>query len=344
MLSCTLCESVAQGTRFAKEHVPNETIVIGAGLSKAFGLPLADELLPMLAEWHSARSVDRLDLIYDFLEFFYPLFDRSTNMHFPPAEDVLGMLDTAAAYAEIRGRSRGYRWRKGRVSDTSRRFNRLLGEFLWSYQEPYAKGADSTLSALRAFVRTRGNNIVYVTFNYDLLLETALSLEGMPYTYTLDQTQRRIVVLKPHGSVNWFVKHEGKVPRGYMKWIHLGTNIAVCETLDPRQLKFSKTKWKDAAIIAPTPNKQIEIEELKRIWTSFSSSITAAAKLTIIGYSLPSADRLARLVLHRAGPRHSRSKKIFIVNPDDVEQTYRQAISPDCIFIKARFQDWVTCA
>ena len=71
MISSTLQESAQPGTRYSKDNVPVETIVIGAGLSKNFGLPLANELLPKMFDWHaSEKDPNKLDLVYEFLDFF----------------------------------------------------------------------------------------------------------------------------------------------------------------------------------------------------------------------------------------------------------------------------------
>ena len=94
-------------------------------------------------------------------------------------------------------------------------------------------------------------------------------------------------------------------------------------------------------IIPPTPTKQIENEDLKRIWAAFSSAVHTTRRLEIIGYSLPAADRLARLVLRKAGPPHSQRRLITVVNPGKVKKVYRDAISATCKFASLCFNDWV---
>lgn len=278
----------------------------------------------------------KLDIIFDFLEDFYPTFDQNGTWY-PLAEDVLGMLETAGAYIQLRSRGRGFRWRPGRVEAFRTRFIRLLTEYLWSFQDDL--NTDS-LSKLRDFVRKNGTNVVYITFNYDILLETALSLEGIPYSYSLSLFPNYVIILKPHGSINWFKAKDVRKNSLKGSWQKLGPNIAVITSLKKDGLRFRK--WKESVLVPPTPNKQIEMHELKKIWTSFSSAIHTTNKLLIAGYSLPDADRLARLVIRRAGPRYGNCKEILVINPSKVENIYKKCVSPLCKWIPMRFENWVT--
>ena len=331
------------------KHSVRKVIVLGAGTSKSFGLPLADKLLQDMIAWHRARGNNsQLERIFKFLEYFYPAFRRNRSW-FPPAEDVLAMMEVALEYYKIRSPiSRGNFWRDDEVRNRRSTFLRLLCEYLWSFQE---KIQLKEFSLFREFVRANGTKVIYITFNYDLLLESALSAEQIPFSYTLQFNSDEVAVLKPHGSINWFKK--GTKLRDDVEVFDLGTHvdqrgmeesnpddcIQVCLTLDPKLLGFRK--WKEPVIIPPTPMKQVENPDLKRIWASFSSAIHATPRLEIIGYSLPAADRLARLVLRKAGPPHHHNRRIMVVNPGRVKKIYRDAIWKGCKFQRIKFHEWV---
>jgi len=323
-------------TCYRKGSTPLETIVIGAGLSKAFGLPLAADLLPQMLGWHINRgNGHKVEPIIEFLKFFYPAFVDIAGWC-PSAEDVMGMFDSAEEYSNLRAGAPGFRWREGKMAQLRMRFNSLMGQYLWAFQ---ACMNDDTLAPLRKFVRNRGTRTAYVTFNYDLLLETALSQEAIPYSYRLDPSGQIVTLLKPHGSINWFLRSPGKMFAG-KGWSTFGPNISVFDGLDPGLLPFGQRSWRQAALIAPTPHKQIAFAEMKRVWTSFSSAVHSSPTLLSIGYSMPEADRLARLVLNRASPKHGR-RRITVVNPADVRAQYCQCISPDCIFVRKTFEQFV---
>ena len=234
----------------------------------------------------------------------------------------MGMFDAAEEYSRLRGEhSRGFRWRGGRIAQLRICFNKLLAQYLWSFQTDIQASGYAVLDPLRRYVHSKGPRVTYVTFNYDLLLETALSLEGIQYSYRLDNTSKITTLLKPHGSINWFLRTSGKVFNMPI-WAEFGPNISIFSGLDPALLPFRGDVWKQVMLIAPTPHKEFSLIEMKKTWTSFSSSVHAAPVLTVIGYSLPDADRVARLVLNRAGPKHSLNRQITVVNPADVKAAF----------------------
>ena len=318
------------GTRFVKGHTPKNVFVFGAGLSVPAGLPPASALLKRALSWNASHGLNT-KLIDDFCEHFYPGLVRSRG-EIPDVEDMLGMMDAAQEYAGVRGGGRGYRWRSGFVSDARRQLIRLVGEYLWSFQ------TDATFartSHIRSIVRNHPKNTVFVTFNYDLLLETALTQEGIEFSYAIDKKlNSRNVVIKPHGSINWSEPSEYD---RFKKWqssecVNFLNRIFVFDQIFPTFL--NKRINPSYIMIAPTPHKQIESEFLKRQWTSFSSSVHSARNIFIVGYSLPSADRLARIVLRRGGPHHDSSKRITIIDPGDLEQHYKNNISPRIKYVR----------
>jgi len=186
------------GTRFAKGNSPKHVFVFGAGLSMPAGLPPANALLKRAISW-KASTPNRISttLIDVFCDYFYPGLNRSRG-EFPDAEDMLGMMDAAQEYDGVRGRGRGYRWRTGYISDTRRQLVRLICEFLWSFQ---SEVTFDKIGYIRNLVREYRSNTIFVSFNYDLLLEVALTYEEIEFSYAIDRNESsRNVVLKPHGS------------------------------------------------------------------------------------------------------------------------------------------------
>ena len=321
------------GTRFAKGHSPRHVFVFGAGLSVPAGVPSAVHLLKRALLWNAdGRKLINTNLIDSFCDYFYPSLDNAKN-EYPEAEDMLGLMDAAQEYDSIRGRGRGYKWRTGYLLDARRQLVRLIGEFLWSFQ---SETTFKRIQFLRNIVRNHPSHTVFVTFNYDLLLESALTLEGIGFSYAIDKTNSsRNVILKPHGSINWFdpAQHRNAKKWQHEQCIHFLNRIWVFAKGTPTFL--SDRINRPYILIAPTPHKQIEQEFLKRQWTSFSSSIHSCPHLTIVGYSLPAADRLARIVLRRAGSPHNANRRVTVVdiNPELADR-YRKTVSPRINFIE----------
>lgn len=317
------------GTRLSKGHGLEHVVIFGAGVSRSCDIPLAKNLLEEIVKFVDPRSID---IVMDFLEYVYPRFKRG-EVWCPLAEDVLGMLDIAESYCSIRGRSRGYRWREGAIKQVRDRFLRSLGNYLWSFQQVQM----DEYHPLRRFVRLLSKQVVYITFNYDLTLETALSLENIPYSYGIPYPASGVSIIKPHGSINWFYKTQNFPGQESSSWFDLGSTI-VCYSL----LQLTRG-WAERppAIIPPSPVKKIEAFEIKRMWTSFSSVTHSTNSLAIVGYSLPPADRLSRLILRRS-VLVPKQRTIHVVDPNSaIEKVYRENLCDTFQFLSRKFENWV---
>jgi hypothetical protein len=189
-------------------------------------------------------------------------------------------------------------------------------------------------------VRAHSDKTVYVTFNYDLSLETAFSLEKIPYSYGLPIPQNGVAVLKPHGSINWFMRTKAFPTLSSGNWFRLGEQTVCFTALHYSELRFRQPR--PPLIVPPSPVKQIMLHELKKLWTAFSSVVHSAPTILIIGYSLSEVDRLSRFILRRAcRPIYCR-RRIIVVNKDDLRDIYRFVISPKCEFVLKRFEDWIS--
>jgi hypothetical protein len=142
------------------------------------------------------------------------------------------------------------------------------------------------------------------------------------------------VVLKPHGSINWFEPADHLNAKKWQreKCIEFLRRIWVFPEAFP--VFLSEGINPPYILVEPTPHKQIEAEFLKRQWTSFSSSVHSAPSVTIVGYSLPAADRLSRIVLRRGGSPHNVNRRITVIDPDDrLAAHYENLVSSRVNFI-----------
>jgi hypothetical protein len=328
----TLRSSARQYTAPRKNHNTRLLIVIGAGLSKSYGFPLSRELLRESLDFHEhCYGSRKLAQLNSFLDYFYP--SRNLPGHDQlDFEDVLGMIDSVEDYSKLRSSTLpGLMWRPADMQAVRHRLTRCVTDYLWSKQQ---NAINDGLSKLRELVRTVGLSVVYVTFNYDLLLETALSLENVPYTYTHSRVSTVVSVLKPHGSINWYANSISTNAPASLSWIRLGQNVSVSTNI-------KAAEWcsrHPAVIVAPTPNKKYDVPEIQKTWTSFSSATTSSPRLLVIGYSMPGVDRLARFVLRKAGPGHA-CQGIRVVLPGPIDDTYKACVSPGTEHVRSKFED-----
>jgi hypothetical protein len=315
-------------SKVPKESRFDRVIVCGAGLSKAFGLPIATELLPECLS-HSKRIGLKTNVVEELVAAFYPSAD-------PDIEDLLGMAEAAKHYGSLRSsKLRGNRWRPAKVDQAVYQLRRSISAYFWHFQ---AAGLESKIAPLTTFVKTLGaKGTAYVTFNYDLLLESALGFAGIPFSYHLPAPSGGVVVLKPHGSVNWYDSMPSRIPV-----VKMGVGSATMFVAGDIFSNAGIVGNPAGFIVPPSPQKSIEVEFLRKIWTSFSSLVTNTRALSIIGYSMPYADRLARLVLRRAGGQFSNTKMVSVINKDSsARDHYRRLIDPRIEFAGLYFEELV---
>jgi hypothetical protein len=136
----------------------------------------------------------------------------------------------------------------------------------------------------------------FVSLNYDLVLESALTRSGVPWFYPHVPTQvpcdkDSAPVLKPHGSLNWrFVGNEDPV------------EIDTDYSLQPVAHWCEKTdRFQEALIVPPTQRKQIinapkgqqsvTRQLFGEIVPSTADVLAEAGRVVIIGYSFPTTDQ-----------------------------------------------------
>jgi hypothetical protein len=179
-----------------------------------------------------------------------------------------------------------------------------------------------------------------LTFNYDVLLERALDAIGKPYRLfpnryksvskydaIIDDSKQEVIVLKLHGSIDWFDRES------YTEWEQQNRlqgllngpdhpvfctkdNLNIKKLLDgPRhindpliqmyrvgnikalyrkQLLFMATPW----MLAPSTIKILYANKLKNFWYGLGDAGVLNFGMAIIGYSLPFQDEYARQAVY----------------------------------------------
>jgi hypothetical protein len=191
----------------------------------------------------------------------------------------------------------------------------------------------------RKFVRRLDYSDLIFTFNYDTLLEAALEAEDIPYRLfpdrfsdvgwgynTVDNSKDEVVVLKIHGSIDWFdravydrhVSIAQECPTPYkVKHPVFGKDRIVESTPltdgprsknDPlaqiyrvRDLRplLNRGFWKCCPLIlAPSQTKLLYAQPLREFWWGLERAGGFNLSLGVVGYSLPPYDAYARQVLY----------------------------------------------
>jgi len=150
---------------------------------------------------------------------------------------------------------------------------------------------------------------VFITFNYDEVLEYFLRLMGYPIDYKVgllkpfglaqSPTPEPIPVLKLHGSVNWYLKKVKKEDK-----------IKIADSYDDIRGNEEKIPY----LLPPTWKKNDA--KINRIWATAIRHISEASRIFIIGYSIPQTDLHFKYLLAAGLAGNIGLKEIVFINPD----------------------------
>lgn len=236
------------------------------------------------------------------------------------------------------------------------------------------RAAEIAVDGLRDFIRSKCNadsrgvydalvawlqpDDAIVSFNWDVLIELAFRRAQIDFTYLSNEhSQGATVVLKPHGSVNWYalLDREGLQ-------IDLAANVDVLgrnlhsymlylrDPLGDRNLGKSSPSATRAlasvpAIVPPYSAKLLDVggrtadswvdqgheSIMSAIWLEFHDLVLQADELVVLGYSLPGTDAASIETLKCFAGSGARSKKtVSVVDRNSaVLERYRTLVHPD---------------
>ncbi len=141
-----------------------------------------------------------------------------------------------------------------------------------------------------------------ISFNYDLVLEREMSvLQVIPdyhcgnsadyYKDAFAHSERRVSLLKLHGSVNWVTCV--KCRRLYF----LGPEAIRVASLGDYACPNCRQFCLSMLIVPPTWNKGIEENFIRSVWSKALEELTSAGRLFIVGYSFPETDQFFKYML-----------------------------------------------
>lgn len=312
--------------------------VLGAGFSRAAGLPLATELWDEVCDrglGMTGRASKFKNDLDDFIEFKSRCDREALTYETINFEEFLGFLDIEH-FLGLRGSET---WsdhgNEGQIVVKT-----LIGQIL-SELTPHK---DQIPQLYIDFVRRLRPGDTIITFNYDILLERALEQAGVRYRLFRDRYKnvRRhsaeidldidladVVVLKMHGSIDWFDKLpflnrieqsradglSGFVPSDSIFNPDIPntlTKVVEGPRFDDDPLRemyrlfdierfYADPPWflQVPVLISPSTSKVVYAHQVGDFWRGLRYEGAGSCRLVIIGYSLPRHDDYARQVVYR---------------------------------------------
>ena len=301
--------------------------ILGAGFSKPAGMPLGNELfkevLKRVKDTTLYENILKKDIEH-FLEYYNKLNDLSINEDEINFEQFISYLDIEH-YLALRGSDS---WSsEGNKSQIVIR--NLIAKTLFEKMSSMDK---KDFALYESFVEKLDPEDIIITFNYDTIIEECLERKNKPYRLFLDRlssvghhegiidsTSEEVILLKMHGSIDWFDIEKYDMSYNYFKqeeYFQLPKHTIFSNQHIFRPMKiingpysedsllnriygvknlgkyFEKSNFvtESPLILSPSFNKIVYLNLLKEFWYSFYSAGPLNQKVVIVGFSLPKHD------------------------------------------------------
>lgn len=314
-------------------HPGFRVFVLGAGFSRLAGLPLASQLFPMVKAAIERRHGRDTKFQRDLKA--YIRYKRIAD-HEEISEDAID-LEALLSYLDIEHflELRGSDTWSVEGNESQLMIRAAIGEVIASHTPP----AHKLPAPYYRFAENLSVHDWILTFNYDLVVERALEQIGKPYRLfpqrfasiekrmnVVASERQEVVLLKMHGSVDWFHDKQFRELRASLGPRKLDGSVvhAVFDfpnryeiapltdgprpADDPLQYLYKvrnadhfyrQSRSLEAPfILSPSHVKFIYAESLLSFWRGMGESGGGNLGVNVVGFSLPAHDEYIRIGLY----------------------------------------------
>lgn len=194
-----------------------------------------------------------------------------------------------------------------------------------------------------------------VTVNYDLLVERALLGEFGSFNYRIEgfdvaripsdlEISQGPAILKLHGSANWrFCEPRGAKECCGRMFVYAPDENLPAYGYGVVRLCECRSGDLRTPIIPPVALKRLTTAPFAELWRSAAQAMIHAGEVYIIGYSLPIYDVAIRELL-RLVRAYNREARFVVVNPDPKARDRFRILGPTTEFIEASFSEFISLA
>lgn len=309
-------------------------IILGAGFSRPAGFPLANDLWKEIGSIAKNFREDRREIRFTWdLENYIDFVERTTGQRLAAEEvnfeEFMRFLDIEHFLALRGSDTWSVDGNEGTVVT-----KHLIGSILARHMNALPAIPDLYLD----FAQRLQPGDTVITFNYDTLLEAALEAVGKPYRLyptryteihtnsgTVDLDANEVVLLKVHGSIDWFDRSSferqleewpARLPPPQHIIFSNQDQLALTPVLDgphyeqdplarvyrarnlrrlyEMDLLFRATP----RILPPSATKLLYANDLSDFWRGMRDAGVFNGGMAIIGFSLPTHDDYARQIIY----------------------------------------------
>ncbi|HMI84604.1 MAG TPA: SIR2 family protein [Polyangiaceae bacterium] len=313
---------------------PYRILILGAGFSRAAGLPLGAHLFRLILERSRAQDGSDSHIERDLSEFIaYKLRCDAVDLTMDDVdlEEFVAFLDIQHA---LRLEGSDTMTVEGNRSQLAIRSH--IGAILQERTPSRTEGSIPDVYCKFASRLEPGDTVI--TFNYDILLERALEQVGKAYRLfpkrykrvhpdcVVDSERDEVRVLKLHGSLDWFYRKEfdltrdlirkmggdtdpssaifGDSPRHRTRILVEGPRPEADELSRIYRLQDPDAFYADAStleapyILSPASTKPLYATPLLDLWSGLGQAGALSLGLTVIGFSMPQHDEYLRQLIY----------------------------------------------
>jgi hypothetical protein len=323
-------------------------IILGAGASVPAGGPT------MLGFLDRARHLRRHGLPDDDIPAFDSVLDslrdlagiyEKAYLDLNNLEEVFGAIEMAELIGKLADRTPAEiaRLRKDFITVVVRTLQLSI-----TVDHPRAEpAAAGPLASGISQALDHGVEVSILTFNYDLVMEMALTSARLGYAYGLPSEPPRphhriLPLLKLHGSVNWnwcgqckVVYDAGTFQHSYSEFS--GRFVGAVEA-PAAHAACKHVPESTPVIVPPSWDKSRYQGSLRHVWEKAAAALGVADEIFVIGYSLPEADSFFRYLFALGTQSRTRVHRMLVVNPDQAvrpkfERFIGQGLRPQLKFL-----------
>lgn len=320
---------------------PQVTFLLGAGTSKAFGLPLTNEIFPRL--WKSLADDEFLGpednkLVKRILTCLYPGLTRKTPEEvLPGITEVLSMIDHFIANNSVP---------QAKISIDNLMLCRQAVEiaivniieerFYYEYDEKDSGDQSWKKFIMHLKALSGSHKVNVISTNYDIMVEFGL------FQFVFDQNEEKFINQVDFG-IRWRDPHDGSMhnppvdPKYSIYKLHGSTNWLHCDLCYQSYVNIYGSIFNQIAdrtisefntchcghallssvIVSPSLEREVNNTNLRYIWNGALESLRTSDQWIFIGYSMPAEDLNIRSIITRALNGHQSTPQIKIVQRNE---------------------------
>jgi len=315
-----------------------DTWFLGAGASMRSGAPLTKQFIPWLYE--EGQKETRLSQLCLFISDLFGSNLKLSPPLYPKFEQILSFVDAAISDGQFFSAKYDSKKLLELRSDINYLIWRMLEKSLPSLNSP----------TFTQFVKMAGPDSLFLTVNYDVLLDQCILSEykninyGMRFSRMYYQTQaientHTPLLLKLHGSVNWLY-----CPTCESLYCY-ADEPSIRRIFDPEPVicAYDQTYLR-GVLISPTWQKDYKLAPINLMWIKASKLLRDTERITFIGYSLSDIDMKILYMLKRSTFNNVKQPRIRVIDPEPTGKIAKryQRIFGDIEYHCLSFEEFVS--